>query len=664
MSLLDDLKKFSAEISARRKFVHGDKGKLEKTYKSLKDWEPEKGVGKAGRIAGLGSIDLAWFLFCLGKYTLKDLDTVFLDNRIIEKLKDKKSKIKIKDDDSGFNKFFKKLQQSHPKAAARLHLWMLYTLFAGMVVGGMKAKEHSEDIKQTVKTWFADKDSDDEDFEEVEKNFATYKEKLQPITPWLISELIAAEGVNLDENGLHTPYKDGKGIWTIGFGSTRLKDGSRVTANTPPITTDEAYELARWHLEEHETFFDLYCYSVADESLIVKNTGEAFGLSSIIYNSGTKFIEAENDANHKNRFEELRREYKTYGAAIPDSLVAQMFAKYPIRDKAAFGKSWIDSHEPQDMAKAIGLYMADGAGMYWRRWLEAGLFTGDINPKDLLECPIQGMYDFYLYMGGYQEYKAQPKESKASAKQKDRELKKSSLWEKTSDGWVPKKSTYQDFKNWLKDPKTRAKRTGTESRIVRKKVKDFLPEDVLAQCMDGKCEIGIPLPKKNKETKIIEEKTYTIGYDDFYNSAMDKYQNGDYAGALDVLEKLALENPNNALLHNDLALIYNKVGQYDKAIEHAQIIVRKIGDKSQYGAAQYNAGVAYENKGDLHKALQNYRLAFANGNMAAKDAIKRINKKIGNKKSKTTAFHNGILKIKDKQKNTIILDYSNDTYRV
>lgn len=44
------------------------------------------------------------------------------------------------------------------------------------------------------------------------------------------------------------PYDDGVGVWTIGYGSTFLKDGSRVTKDTPCITQAEADELMRYKL--------------------------------------------------------------------------------------------------------------------------------------------------------------------------------------------------------------------------------------------------------------------------------------------------------------------------------------------------------------------------------------------------------------------------------
>jgi GH24 family phage-related lysozyme (muramidase) len=45
------------------------------------------------------------------------------------------------------------------------------------------------------------------------------------------------------------PYDDGVGVWTIGYGSTFLADGSRVTPDTPPITEKQADELLRLKLK-------------------------------------------------------------------------------------------------------------------------------------------------------------------------------------------------------------------------------------------------------------------------------------------------------------------------------------------------------------------------------------------------------------------------------
>ena len=48
------------------------------------------------------------------------------------------------------------------------------------------------------------------------------------------------------------PYQCSAAVWTIGWGSTRLADGSRVTQNTPEMSEDEAERLLRQQLVSYE----------------------------------------------------------------------------------------------------------------------------------------------------------------------------------------------------------------------------------------------------------------------------------------------------------------------------------------------------------------------------------------------------------------------------
>ena len=48
------------------------------------------------------------------------------------------------------------------------------------------------------------------------------------------------------------PYQCSAKVWTIGWGSTRLADGSRVTQNTPEMSEDEAERLLRQQLVSYE----------------------------------------------------------------------------------------------------------------------------------------------------------------------------------------------------------------------------------------------------------------------------------------------------------------------------------------------------------------------------------------------------------------------------
>ena len=481
--MTDTYKKYKKIANLPQKIV-------KKGANEIKDWSPKNDWGQLVRVPAMAGAFSLYFMTLL-------FTRLGLENPIIEKLDEKNANIKIKNTkETKFGRFIDKIkmrQKKHPTASAFIvYYFMLLSLFgAGKAVNDFANEPEKEkvELKQVKVNQTHNETKHISPINYIKQNtFGAYKEKLHPITPWLIAQLIAAEGVKM-KDGMHVPYKDGKGIWTIGFGSTCLKDGSPVTKHTPPMTTEEAYDLALWHIEDNETFFVLYCYSVADKKLTVRNTGEAFGLSSIIYNSGTKFIENKNNKNHRNRFAVLKEEYKKYGDNIPDTVVAEAFETYPIEDKESFGKAWIDSHKTQDMASAIGLYMKDGAGMHWRRWLEAGLITGDIDPKDILKCPIRGMFDFYMYMNG------------GNKKTKG----KFALWKKTSTGLVPIKSTYATFKQWLKNPQRWEKDTLVP--INREKVKDFMPEYVLKACSKGKCEIGNMNSQKVYAKKLSKPKT-------------------------------------------------------------------------------------------------------------------------------------------------------------
>lgn len=141
MSIKEKFKKASKEISGRVEYMRGDKGILEDKYQDLKGSMPKDAWGEFTRIAGLAGIDLAWFLFCLSKFAAKDLKTIFIDNAVIDKWKEENKNKKAKITDSKFKQWFAKLQRTYPKTSARLKLWMLYSLVATMVAGGIKMSE-------------------------------------------------------------------------------------------------------------------------------------------------------------------------------------------------------------------------------------------------------------------------------------------------------------------------------------------------------------------------------------------------------------------------------------------------------------------------------------------------------------------------------------------
>ena len=506
------------------------------------------------------------------------------------------------------------IAKKYPNASAHILWWLGLAAVAG---GGYFGTEIAPEVITQVKEWQNARDAERWAEQEAQGTYRAFLNKIRPITPFIIADLIAKEGVHLDENGLHKPYRDSKGVATIGFGSTVLKDGSRVTMDTAPITTEEAYELARWHLEEAETYFVLYCYDVGLQNVNVNTTSEAFGMSSIIYNTYADIIEKPDDENYQNRFGELRKLLDEYGYAVSDEQVRHVFDKYPVTNLTSFGDAWINDSDANMMADKLGEFLAGGRGMQWRRWLEAGLLTGKITPQMMLDCPANGMYEFYKYMG----------------------KKKSAFFTGAVNSRQVNLDTYEIFQQWLKNPVDEKGHSLTKWN----KVGDCLPGDILAYCQSGECKFdNKDFNKHIDKRKKVELETYTLGYDAQYKNAIAQYNAGEYAGAAQSFQDMIKKYPNNALLHNDLAATYNKLGQYNDAVQQAREILHRIGDKSQYAAAQYNAGVAYEQLGDYDRALMNYKLSVKNGNSRVANDVARVQKMI---RGKTIAFHDAADKL-------------------
>ena len=562
-------------------------------------------------IAGLGAAKgAAWLAAGGAQFLLTVARWMTMDNQFIRQMENKFAVMNIGKNKKNKPKKLSSWAKKYPNLSAHL-LWMMGLVALG--TGGYVTAEYGPDAVQYIKEQRAYKQQQ----AQARGTYRAFLDKMRPITPFMIADLIAKEGVHVNDQGMHTPYYDSQGIPTIGFGSTVLKDGSRVTMNTPPITNDEAYELARWHLEEGETYFVLYCYDVAQNGVDIKTTNEALGMSSIVYNSYSKLIEAASDKNHKNRFTELRKLYEEYGYALPDSLVQKCFAEYPIQSATSFGEQWLGGADKAEVADKLGGFLAGGRGIYWRRWLEAGLLTGDITPQMLLNCPVNGMYEFFRVMGE----------------------EKSAFFTGDLDNRQVNRQTYAEFQKWLANPVN----VKGQSLQGWKKVGDYLPADVLAFCQNGQCELdNKDFSKITKAHESVEVKTYTLGYDELYQNAIAAYSNNDYANAAEQFENMLKNYPNNALLHNDLAATYNHLGRYEDAIEQAREILHRIGDKSQYAAAQYNAGFAYEQLGDYDKALANYKLSVANGNMSVKKDVERVKKL---RSQKTIAFIDAAQKI-------------------
>lgn len=593
----------------------------------------------AGAVAGIAALGTAkwsaWLAAGGAQFMLWLTRVAALDNSILRHMEKSGAAKDVTLNKDGTENKLSKFRKKNPNFVAHLKWYFALSLLAG---AGAVTMKYGPEIAKSVQERRAEREA-----EELRRGtYAAYLDKMQSITPFLIADLIAKEGIHVDDNGMHIPYKDSRGIWTIGFGSTMLKDKTPVTKKTKPITNEEAYELARWHLEAGETYFIMYCYDVAMPDVDISTTERALGTGSIVYNSYSKLIENPKARNTRERFAALRADFDEFGYATPDSLILKRFAQYPVleKDETSFGRQWLHGGTTDALGDKLGGFLAGGRGVQWRRWLEAGLFTGDITPNMLLGCPVNGMYEFYRCMD---------------------ENKDAFFIGNNSENRRVNRDTYAKFYKWLENP---VNKKGL-SLARWKKISDYLPPDIVELCRGGKCELGnreiaqhIPtLDTEIGNTDNIAVKTYVLEYDELYADAISSYKAGDFVAAAEKYTNMLSLYPNNALLRNDLAATYNKLGMYNDAITQVREIVHRIGDKGQYAAAYYNAGFAYEKLGNLQKALANYKLALANGNRRVQRDITRVRENMNNvtKTSKRVAFIGAKEKLQNKSRGDLLV---------
>ena len=137
--------------------------------------------------------------------------------------------------------------------------------------------------------------------------------------------------------------------------------------------------------------------------------------------------------------------------------------------------------------------------------------------------------------------------------------------------------------------------------------------------------------------------------DTLYNDAFYAYTNHDYKTAKKLFNQVVKQNGDGPELWNDMAVTYSNLKEYDKCIELCKKVLTS-GVISEYPAAYYNAGFAYEAKHDFDNSLKNYKKALEYYNDSVgdvidtgvvnmyKNAIARVKKQLNLARKDTTAI--------------------------
>ncbi len=96
----------------------------------------------------------------------------------------------------------------------------------------------------------------------------------------------------------------------------------------------------------------------------------------------------------------------------------------------------------------------------------------------------------------------------------------------------------------------------------------------------------------------------------------------EFQKALEGFQKIIDGGHDGPDLHNDMAITYYHLGEYEKCIEESGKVLQ-MGDKNCYPAANFNAAIAYEKMGNLDGAIRNYEAYGKNGGDSTK-FVKKI----------------------------------------
>jgi len=622
------IKEVVSEISSRYKYVSGAKGKKEKIYQEIKQTKPKDKKGKMLRFTKLAAIDIEWFLFCLMKFGIKDADKIFLNNEYITKWEEKNKDVVFKDTDSRFKQFFKDLKKEHPLAAARLKLWMIYSLFTLATIWGAKITEH--DDVDDLKKFLIEKIQEKKDAHEQEKNVVKeidalkidpnlsdeeWKKQIDLIWPYLYMEIILSEGF-IDE--AYADVGDSGGYLTIGSGYMIGK-------------ANPAGDLDRAIIKERKRFFK-----------------KALGKS---YVNGVKISYEENRI--------LIYEYcKTYvwpymKKSFKTPMDTHLFIELCIGNFNRGSGIYQSGQKGEEIRKAVNsgksikqivnkfddFHTSGNDGLLPKYGVAAHRALGNITDEDVLNSLANSVY----------------------------KLEKGDFWKNgvlIENDTIAQKLMKISSANVYKNGKT----------YVQRKVREYMTDVEIEKISQGKLFVN-----SSENRKKVQEKEETPA-EKLNKQAEDLFADGKYNDALEKFNEAIKLNPKLYIVYSNLSLVYYKLGEYEKGLS---VLVNLVNTglfndipSNIKGYMYYNAALCLEKLGDnaeknenkqkyYNRAVKCIELGERVANTQYSGFDKRIKRKVSdikkanktNENTKKVTFNKGIQKMKNKE------NYSNNYMR-
>ena len=590
-----------------QKIVNAPHRAVGKLGKKIKDTKPEKIGEKIARVAGETTAGMTQFLLWLAKY-------ITLDNHITRGGEKLFSKIKVGKNKDGKDKKIPKFVQKNPNFTAIVSWWMLLaTLYGGYKVGKDLSSDDSV-IRAKIENVINElrhHDGEVEGFQlDPTADDASWKKQVDAIHPYVVAHIFSSEGFiadSYDDNG-------GKGTPTVGAGFTiddevHKKFAERVlerpvSSTNFHVTKSEARLLAESWLRD----------KVYPEIKKQFNKPLDYKLFTILAVAG------------------YNRGERTYRAGNMG---------HPVCAAVNAGKS---------ADEVLGAYIRAFGGTRATQWgglankyaVSAMYYTGDVRDTTILRSIAEAPYTLEKSVKKYQnKYPAQGQEP-------------GRLLTYDKGGRVNGIIVPENINEMLLATTTRKTQGTYQEPVMNYLNPDEVDIIVRGRMFDSKPKEEI-VHVKSDDVREKKEAVASRDFDSEYKNARNLYRAGKYDEAAKAYEALVAQYPDNALLRNNLSETYNKLERYKDAIAQAQQIVRRIGDKSQYATAQYNAGFAYEKLGDMKRALANYKLSAANGNKQAMDDVMRVQNILNNQSktnASTTAFNNATAQVKKLVKNS------------